>query len=71
MEQLTLEQAAYRMFPNDITWQEAFKEGAEWQKEQYKELSILIAQANGILYHTGYGDLADKIEAQLELLWPE
>jgi hypothetical protein len=62
MEQLTLEQAAYKAFPNDITWQETFKEGACWQKEQLKAKwgAMSNLMENGLAK-----DLVNRVAAQL------
>lgn len=72
MEQLTLEQAAHNYYDSphihSLQTIDAFKAGAEWQKTQYDNLLFLIAKANHILFHTGYGDLATEIEKEIERL---
>lgn len=58
MEQLTLEQAASNhsnKFMSGTTAENSFKAGAEWQKEQYKELINLARQLLGA-YDIRYPD---------------
>lgn len=83
MEQLTLEQAAQKhaLYKAPVYGEhhaiEGFKAGAEWQKEQYKELLHLYRQALGA-YDIRYPDakqllagytnreLFNKINAHIE-----
>lgn len=76
MEQLTLEQAAidyhYGGHIDRITDLEynAFKAGAEWQKQQYNKLHILAARASQELDLLGPSELANELIKELNKLIP-
>lgn len=46
----------------------AFKAGAEWQKEQYKQLIELIRESQSVLLNEGLDELSEKIDNELERL---
>lgn len=80
MEQLTLEQAAgnhsRRACVTHVelkrTAEEidniAFQAGAEWQKEQFKELLLLIKEAMVVCSIEGQDDIIERIEAHISNL---
>jgi len=47
---------------------EAFKAGAEWQKEQLSLLITLIKEAQSVLLNEGLDELSEKIDSEIERL---
>jgi len=74
MEQLTLEQAAtnYAPLTAERIKRESFKAGAEWQKEQireiFKQLLPILKEAFFVCLNEGQDDVVERAEAFIDQL---
>lgn len=68
MEQLTLEQAATEYAQPTKSARDAFKAGARWQKDQYKELIPLLDKLADLCHNVNEKFLSAQIESILKRL---